>query len=299
MNPNCKSIESELEKALFLGGLFEEPNYGRVQKLQWTRSARTDRGVHALGQCCSMRLYFPVDPVEKEQAIARINRILPSDMRLHAVTKVTRAFNSHMFCSSRRYQYLIPTYVFMPVSEMNALLQSAMIAQGPLVDCARNGGFAEPGSSKFLSHDSLKAIHQRISAYRCPQEQLDLLSKALAFYKGTLSYHNFTSGKDSDDSSSKRFITECFCSAPFLSTSSVSASGSGSSSIPSVDNSNSSNSSNNTQAVEYVCVTINGQSFVLNQIRKMIGLAVDVTRGATPYETIQTAVDPKIRVSIE
>jgi hypothetical protein len=49
MNPDCNSIEAQLEKALFLAGCFNENNYGHLQKLQWTRAARTDRGVHALG----------------------------------------------------------------------------------------------------------------------------------------------------------------------------------------------------------------------------------------------------------
>jgi len=310
MNPNCKSVESELEKALFIGGCFQEANYGRLQKLQWTRAARTDRGVHALGQCCSMRLHFPTDPMERQNAIARINLALPSDIRLHAVTKVTRAFNSHINCSSRRYKYLLPTYLFMPVNEINALLQQTYEKQGPIVDCAKSGGFAEPGSKKFLSHQSLQSIHQKLSSYRCSKEQLDLFSKAMSFYQGTRSYHNFTTGKDSEDDSSKRFITECICSDPFIGhmDSGDDVTATSSVGITCSSDIGSSNSFNNqygstvsavesTTNVEYVCVTINGQSFVLNQIRKMIGLAVDVARGSTTMDVMHSAVDPKIKVS--
>ena len=49
MNPDCKSIEAELERALFLAGCFLETNYGQLQRLQFTRAARTDKGVHAVG----------------------------------------------------------------------------------------------------------------------------------------------------------------------------------------------------------------------------------------------------------
>ena len=59
-NPGCKTLESELERALFLAGGICESNFGNLHKLQWSRAARTDKGVHANGQCCAMRLGFPV-----------------------------------------------------------------------------------------------------------------------------------------------------------------------------------------------------------------------------------------------
>ena len=161
MNPDCKSIEAELERALFLSGCFQEENYGRLQQLHWTRAARTDRGVHAIGrcyhafvvwpsmlesfnilsigQCCSLKMSFPSEINEKEALINRINSVLPDDIQLQTVTKVTKMFSSHTSCSSRRYCYLLPTYVLMNAEVMRQLFIEQFQKQGELTDCARIG----------------------------------------------------------------------------------------------------------------------------------------------------------------
>lgn len=46
-------------------------------------------------------------------------------------------------------------------------------------------------------------------------------------------------------------------------------------------------------AVRWVRMDIHGQSFLLNQIRKMIGLAVAVYRGVAPRNGIEIATDPQ------
>ena len=41
VNPDADTIEKELERALFLCGGIHESNFGFLQKVQWTRAART------------------------------------------------------------------------------------------------------------------------------------------------------------------------------------------------------------------------------------------------------------------
>jgi hypothetical protein len=43
INPGAKTVEAELERALFLAGGIIEANYGYMNKVQWTRAARTGR----------------------------------------------------------------------------------------------------------------------------------------------------------------------------------------------------------------------------------------------------------------
>jgi tRNA pseudouridine38-40 synthase len=52
-------------QGLFAAGCIGEGNFGFLQKIQWARAARTDKGVHALGNCVSARLLLEddVDPV--------------------------------------------------------------------------------------------------------------------------------------------------------------------------------------------------------------------------------------------
>lgn len=46
INPAAKTIEAELERALFLAGGIVESNYGFMHKVQWTRAARTGEFLH-------------------------------------------------------------------------------------------------------------------------------------------------------------------------------------------------------------------------------------------------------------
>lgn len=49
--------------------------------------------------------------------------------------------------------------------------------------------------------------------------------------------------------------------------------------------------------VRWVRTQVHGQSFLLNQIRKMIGLAVAVYRGTAPSDAIHHALDPCLDLS--
>eukprot|EP00937_MAST-01D_sp_MAST-1D-sp2_P006024 g6024.t1 len=43
MNPGIKSVEAELERALFRCGAISRENYGVLQKVGWSRAGRTDK----------------------------------------------------------------------------------------------------------------------------------------------------------------------------------------------------------------------------------------------------------------
>ena len=60
INADTETIEKMLEKALLLAGGISEENFGNIHKISWSRTARTDKGVHALSQCCAMKLNFPL-----------------------------------------------------------------------------------------------------------------------------------------------------------------------------------------------------------------------------------------------
>ena len=49
-NPGARTIEGELEKALFRAGAIAEGDLGDMWKIDWMRAARTDKGVSAMGQ---------------------------------------------------------------------------------------------------------------------------------------------------------------------------------------------------------------------------------------------------------
>ncbi|XP_009554046.1 pseudouridylate synthase 1 homolog isoform X1 [Cuculus canorus] len=86
--------------------------------------------------------------------------------------------------------------------------------------------------------------------YRLDRETLEKVNKLLACYKGTHNFHNFTSQKGPKDPSAKRYIMEMYCGEPFV-----------------------------RENVEFAVIIVKGQSFMMHQIRKMIGLVIAIVKG--------------------
>lgn len=87
-------------------------------------------------------------------------------------------------------------------------------------------------------------------SFRLQPETLQRANDLFAQYKGTHNFHNFTSQKAPNDPSARRYITHMLCGEPFI--------------------------CGNT---EFAVITVRGQSFMLHQIRKMIGLVIAVIKG--------------------
>lgn len=223
-------------------------------------SIHIDSGVHAVTQCCAMKLLC--NPSEKEQFIEEINSFLPSDIRALAMTRVSKGFNAKQHCTKRRYHYLIPTYTLLPDTEMNALLKTQFDVQGPVVNAGRQGGYVEENTRRSLGPNGLKEVYGQVKGHRSTPESIAVLRAALQTYEGTRAYHNFTTGKHPEDANAKRFIISFDCAEPFV---------------------------DEATGVEWVLLTVLGQSFLLNQIRKMVGMAVEVARGAATLSNIVDA----------
>ncbi|XP_034566123.1 tRNA pseudouridine synthase A isoform X1 [Notolabrus celidotus] len=97
-----------------------------------------------------------------------------------------------------------------------------------------------------------------ITGFRVEPETLQRVNHLFAFYKGTHNFHNFTSQKAANDPSARRYITEMSCGEPFMCSS-----------------------------TEFAVITVRGQSFMLHQIRKMIGLVIAVIRGYAKEDVME------------
>lgn len=105
---------------------------------------------------------------------------------------------------------------------------------------------------------SPKDSDQEDTSFRLSAETLQKANELFTLYTGTHNFHNFTSQKGPRDPSAKRYITHMSCGEPFV-----------------------------RQGVEFAVITVRGQSFMMHQIRKMIGLVIAVVKGYAREEIME------------
>jgi len=98
------------------------------------------------------------------------------------------------------------------------------------------------------------------ASYRLSDEQFEKINTILGMYVGTHNFHNFTSGKRFTDKSAFRYITGFSASKPF-----------------------------ECRGHEFIALEVSGQSFLIHQIRKMVGLAIAICRGYCDVDTVDRA----------
>jgi len=55
-----------------------------------------------------------------EEMVAKVNSFLPSQVRVLGACEVTKSFSAKQQCTSRRYEYVIPSYAFQHWTEYKA-----------------------------------------------------------------------------------------------------------------------------------------------------------------------------------
>ncbi|KAI9780036.1 MAG: tRNA pseudouridine synthase 1 [Geoglossum umbratile] len=109
LNVKEKTIEGDLFNAFVAAGAISKANSDDPTKSSLSRCARTDKGVHAVGNVISLKLI-----IEEPDIVRRINENLPSQIRVWGIERTNNSFNCYQLCDSRIYEYLIPTYCFLP-----------------------------------------------------------------------------------------------------------------------------------------------------------------------------------------
>ncbi|XP_069139906.1 pseudouridylate synthase 1 homolog isoform X2 [Argopecten irradians] len=93
--------------------------------------------------------------------------------------------------------------------------------------------------------------------YRVPGDTIERVRELIKRFEGTHNFHNFTSGLKPNEAKAKRYIISFKCGEPFV-----------------------------RDDIEFVQLTVRGQSFMLHQIRKMIGITMAIVRGHCGEEVI-------------
>jgi tRNA pseudouridine38-40 synthase len=105
--------------------------------------------------------------------------------------------------------------------------------------------------------------------YRVSPSRTEKLQEALTLYQGTHIFHNYTINKTFKDPSSQRHIKSFVVNPKPI----------------------------QIRDTEWLSIKVHGQSFMMHQIRKMIAMAVMVTRCGAPTELITESYGPR-RISI-
>ncbi|RHZ86447.1 hypothetical protein Glove_51g72 [Diversispora epigaea] len=280
INRNAKTIEEELFKAFVAAGAVSKDNSDDPKKVSLMRAARTDKGVHAAGNLISIKIIDIPDVVEK------INEHLPEQIRVWGFVKTIRSFHAKTLCDSRIYEYLIPTYVFIPYSQssinqtkinLKKEINESNIKSENSSDIQQENinNSTENCSDIRQENNRSSNIRQIIEVplatpegmiekrkYRIPSETLDYVRQCFKAYEGTHNFHNFTIGRNPKERSCNRFITSFEVGEPKI-----------------INN------------CEWLSLKVHGQSFMLHQIRKMVALIVMMVRTATPVTLIPRTFD--------
>ncbi|EHY58152.1 tRNA pseudouridine synthase A [Exophiala dermatitidis NIH/UT8656] len=127
---------------------------------------------------------------------------------------------------------------------------------------------SKPGRAAILQEASKRIRQAYINAkrsYRIPPERLARIQEALNYYVGTKNYHNFTIQKTYRDPSSKRVIKSFKVNPdPIL-----------------------------INGTEWLSMKVHGQSFMMHQIRKMVGMIALVVRCGCDPHRIYEALGPE------
>ena len=113
--------------------------------------------------------------------------------------------------------------------------------------------------------------------YRISPEKVAMLRKVLGKYKGTHNFHNYTSGKTFKDMASNRYIMNFSCSDPYMINVETQSEG----------------GQKNMTPLEVIVLKVKGQSFVLHQIRKMVGVAMAIVRGEANFAQMEESFKEK------
>eukprot|EP00929_Paragymnodinium_shiwhaense_P114714 TRINITY_DN83200_c0_g1_i1.p1 TRINITY_DN83200_c0_g1~~TRINITY_DN83200_c0_g1_i1.p1 ORF type:complete len:620 (+),score=142.54 TRINITY_DN83200_c0_g1_i1:36-1862(+) len=250
-----KTVESELELALYKAGAMLPSNFGNLKRVSWSRAGRTDAGVNAAVNVIAGR--FLVDEDGVEALVKRVNEHLPPDIVLHGAPVVAKRFNARFDGSSRSYIYYMPTYCLGETS-----MRDVYAAFGEQAEVWRSLDRLKLEGADWLEEAA------GLKGFRASPEQLERFRAALAVFPGTHFYGNFAKGTFEDrDPVGFRHVVACDAGEPFL----------------------------DDHGREWITVTIAADSFLTHQIRKMLATAAQVAQGVLPLDFIRAALDWRIR----
>ncbi|KAG8926627.1 tRNA pseudouridine synthase 1 [Tulasnella sp. 417] len=303
-----RTIEGLLFEAFVKAGAISKDNSDHPAKVDLQRAARTDAGVHAAGNVVSFKMIMeppipnpdlvpsdrnptgsnellpapmeesstnlqPIEPgpqqppAAPEQVVSYINSFLPPQIRVWSFMRTRNTFNCRKECDSRRYEYLFPSWMLLPPKPGSGLFKQleearkeAGLSSNPVHSIWERSVNEPAAASDDERQQIVTADLQRKRLWRVDEATLERFRSVLKEFQGTHCFHNYTVGREFSDRAAKRFMMEV--------------------------------------SVRSVNVLEDGvQTKLLEQIRKMISMALMVCRTETPVSLIPETYGPR-RITI-
>jgi tRNA pseudouridine38-40 synthase len=102
--PGLRTVQGVLQEAL--GQVLRGPG-GPAQDISLTVAGRTDAGVHARGQVAHADVCARVWAASAPKALRWLDKLLPEDVRLHAIGVAPAGFDARFSALWRRYSYRV------------------------------------------------------------------------------------------------------------------------------------------------------------------------------------------------
>eukprot|EP00798_Chlamydomonas_sp_ICE-L_P010627 gene10627-12303_t len=294
------SIEAELVGALHRIGALEDADVETLSRAHWNRAARTDKGVSASGNVVSVNVLET--SLEGEVSfVDRMNKELPAVIRIYGMLPATPMFNARTMADRRRYEYLVPLWALDPqMGKSRWQKEQEAVAAAAAAPVTSTEGEASAAVAASKTPEDPKGDTSAGVAASRPLEEPNMSSsdRAKARTLAEVSGSTYKMNMSSSDRAKARTLAEIsgstyemsegerrklnlvlgmfvgrhnfhnFTSDVYIEAGTVDVDGK-----------------------RFVKVVFNGESFMMYQIRKMMGLIIAIVRKIAPVECIRAALD--------
>jgi tRNA pseudouridine38-40 synthase len=234
---------------------------------------------------------------DSDDIVHRVNALLPPQIRIWGIQRTNNAFNSHIHCDSRVYEYIIPSHCFLPPkpgSTAARCIAEFQLDERPpepeetfwnsIIHADFHSLLRRYNANRKDSNDSLQKLTpeelelfnatrtgetKAIRSFRLSPARLERIRAAFNVYLGTHNFHNLTVGVPYASSQAQRYMMSIDVSDPII-----------------------------IGATEWLRIKIHGQSFMLHQIRKMVGAVLIAIRYGVGESLIRSTLESKENMHI-
>jgi len=300
-NPKVRTVEGDLERALYDAKLISRNNFSRglnLNKIKWSRAARTDKGVHALGNLFAMK-FANLKDVDFPTLI---NKHLPKNIRVLKCLRVKKGFSAKNACDNRTYEYLLPIYMLnAPCNPDLVASRSDGWTNGARFDVGRRESLYRHAFSSSSNGNEINGTSTTETTVSPLSETVSRLRQVLKRFEGTHTFHNYTrrlSGKFYFLLLFNLTLSVCVCVVCLLNFTSsynfsITRTGTDAQALRLIRSFRCSDPFE-LQGSMYVRLYVKGQSFLYNQIRKMVGTAIYIMRGIIPMSFMELTFSSQI-----